>query len=126
MSMRSDLGKVRGLGSAKSGTQHFIHQRMSAAALLLLSIFLVASLLRHVGSDYVTMTEWLRQPLVAVLMAALVMVIFWHARLGLQVVIEDYVHDHGNKIAALLLVKFLAALGGLFGLFCILKIAFGA
>ncbi len=126
MSMRSDLGKVRGLGSAKSGTQHFIHQRMTAVALLLLSVFLVASLLRHVGADYVTMTEWLRQPLVAVLMSALVVVMFWHAKLGLQTVIEDYIHDHANKIVALLAVRFLAVLGGLFGLFCILKIAFGA
>ncbi len=126
MSMRSDLGKVRGLGSAKSGTKHFIHQRMTAVALLLLSVFLVASLLRHVGADYSTMTEWLRQPLVAVLMSALVFVICWHAKLGLEVVLEDYVHDHSNKIAALLAVKFLSVLAGLFGLFCILKIAFGA
>ncbi len=126
MSMRSDLGKVRGLGSAKSGTKHFIHQRMTAVALLLLSVFLLASLLRHVGADYVTMTEWLRQPLVAVLMSALVMVICWHAKLGLEVVIEDYVHEHSSKIAALLCVKFLSVLAGLFGLFCILKIAFGA
>lgn len=126
MSMRSDLGKVRGLGSAKSGTKHFIHQRMTAVALLLLSVFLVASLLRHVGADYITMTEWLRQPLVAVLMSALVIVICWHAKLGLEVVIEDYVHDHSSKIAALLSVKFLSVLAGLFGLFCILKIAFGA
>jgi succinate dehydrogenase / fumarate reductase, membrane anchor subunit len=126
MSMRSDLGKVRGLGSAKSGTGHFIQQRMTALALLLLSIFLVASLLRHVGADYVTMSEWLRQPLVAVLISALVIVVFWHAQLGLQVVIEDYVHDHGNRIAALVAVKFIAVLGILFGLFCVLKIAFGA
>jgi succinate dehydrogenase / fumarate reductase, membrane anchor subunit len=126
MAMRSDLGKVRGLGSAKSGTQHFIQQRITAVALLLLSIFLLASLLRHVGGDYITMTEWLRQPLVAVLMSALVIVMVWHAKLGLQTVIEDYVHDHGNKIAAILSVKFLSVLGGLFGLFCILKIAFGA
>jgi succinate dehydrogenase / fumarate reductase, membrane anchor subunit len=126
MAMRSDLGKVRGLGSAKSGTKHFIHQRMTAVALLLLSVFLLASLLRNVGADYVTMTEWLRQPLVAVLMSALVIVMCWHGKLGLEVVIEDYVHEHGNKIAALLAVKFMSVLGGLFGLFCILKIAFGA
>jgi succinate dehydrogenase / fumarate reductase, membrane anchor subunit len=126
MVMRSDLGRVRGLGSAKSGTSHFIHQRMTAVALLLLSVFLLASLLRNVGADYVTMTEWLRQPLVAVLMGALVIVMCWHGRLGLQVVIEDYVHEPSSKIASLLAVKFLSVLGGLFGLFCILKIAFGA
>ena len=124
--MRSDLGKVRGLGAAKGGTHHFIMQRMSAVALLLLSVFLIASLLRHVASDYATVTEWIKQPLVAVLMAGFVIALFYHARLGLQVVIEDYVHDHSNKIALLLFVTFASLLGMLFGLFCILKIAFGA
>jgi succinate dehydrogenase / fumarate reductase, membrane anchor subunit len=124
--MRSDLGKVRGLGAAKGGTHHFIMQRMSAVALLLLTVFVMASLLRHVAADYATMSEWIKQPLVAVLMSGFVIALFYHARLGLQVVIEDYVHDHGNKVALLLLVTFASLLATLFGLFCILKIAFGA
>jgi succinate dehydrogenase / fumarate reductase, membrane anchor subunit len=124
--MRSDLGKVRGLGAARHGTGHFIRQRASAVALLLLGVFLIASLLRHVASDYATMTTWLKQPLVATLMAAFVIAIFYHARLGLQVVIEDYIHDHGNKLALLLLNSFTCGLATLFGLISILRIAFGA
>lgn len=124
--MRSELGKVRGLGSAKGGTHHFIMQRASAVALLLLGVFLIASLLRHVASDYATVTQWLRQPLVAVLVAAFILTLFYHARLGLQVVIEDYVHSHGNRIALLLLVSFACALAALYGLLSLARIALGA
>lgn len=125
MALRSELGKVRGLGAAGAGTSHFIVQRATAIGLLLLVTFLWASLLGHVGSDYATMIAWLRQPLVAVIVGAFVLVAALHIRLGLRTVIEDYVHDTGSKLACLLLAGAFTWLGAGFGLLCVLKIALG-
>ena len=125
MALRSDLGKVRGLGLAKSGTHHFITQRLTALALVLLVTFMVASLLSHVAGDSSTVTAWLRQPLVALVVGLFVITAFIHLRLGLQTVIEDYVLTTGSKLAALVAVNFCAVLGGGFGLLCVLKIALG-
>ncbi len=123
MAMRSDLGKVRGLGSAKSGTHHWWMQRITAVGMLLLGLFVVASLAQGVARDHVTMTTWLAQPWVAVLMALAVVNTFYHVRLGLQVLIEDYVTDHGNKYAALIALSFFCILGAALGVFSILRVA---
>lgn len=126
MSLRTELGKVRGLGAAKAGTHHWWLQRATAIALIPLAVWLIASLVSHVAGGHAVVTAWIGNPLVAVLLLLFVVAMFYHARLGLQVVIEDYVHDHGMKLAALLAVSFLAIAGGVAGVFAILKIAFGA
>jgi succinate dehydrogenase / fumarate reductase, membrane anchor subunit len=123
MGMRSNLGQVRGLGSAKSGTHHWWMQRMTAVAMLLLGLFLVASLAQGVANSHIVFTAWLAQPWVAVLMALFVINLFYHIRLGLQVLIEDYVHDHGNKYAAIIALTFFCITGAALGVFAILKIA---
>jgi succinate dehydrogenase / fumarate reductase, membrane anchor subunit len=121
--MRSDIGTVRGLGAAKSGTHHWWMQRMTAVGMLLLGIFVVASLAQGVAGTHAAFVAWLAQPWVAVLMGLFVVTLFYHVRLGLQVFIEDYVHDHGNKYAALIALTFFCVLGAAMGLFAILKIA---
>lgn len=121
----TEIGRVRGLGAAKSGTHHWWLQRLTAISNLLLVIWLIVSLLRLPNYDYVTVTTWLKQPLAAVPMLLLVVSVFWHLRLGLQVLIEDYVHDAGAKIAALVALNFFAVAGGLVGVLSILKIMLG-
>lgn len=124
MSLRTPLGRVRGLGSAKDGTHHFWVQRVTAIALIPLSVWLVASLVALVGADYSVAREWVASPLVAVLLILFIATGLYHFKLGLQVVIEDYVHHHGLKIAALLANTFFAVLVGAYCAFAVLKIAF--
>lgn len=124
MSLRTPLGKVRGLGSAKDGTHHWWMQRVTAVALIPLSVWFVASLIGLVGADYETARAWLQQPLVAVLMILFIAVALYHLKLGLQVVIEDYVHSEGRKIAALMITSFACVLIGAATIFALLQIAF--
>ncbi len=125
MSLRSPLGTARGLGSAKSGTGHWMVQRITAIALVPLGIWFVIGLIAHIGAPYAEMRAWIASPVSAVLMVALLIMMFHHAQLGLQVVIEDYIHAHFPKVAALLVVKGAALFLGLLGVFSVLKIAFG-
>lgn len=125
MSLKTPLGRVRGLGSAKSGTHHWWLQRLTAIAMLLLMIWFVVSMLTIAGAGYDEAIVWVRQPLVSILFLVLIGTAFYHMRLGIQVVIEDYV-DGGLKIGALVLLNFGAALLGAACLFSVLKIAFGA
>lgn len=113
MSFKSPLGRARGLGSAKSGTGHWAAQRLSAMALVPLVLWFVWSLLCQAGADHAGFTAWLGQPHVAVLMSAFTLALFYHAQLGLQVVIEDYVHQEFAKLGALVVVKLGAALAAL-------------
>jgi succinate dehydrogenase / fumarate reductase, membrane anchor subunit len=126
MAMKSDLGKVRGLGAAKTGTQHWWQQRVTAVANVLLGLWLVASLAAGAASDHATVQAWIGQPLTAVLLSLLVISLFYHIRLGLQVVIEDYVHDHGAKLLAMVGLTFFTVLAAAMALFSILKIALTA
>lgn len=123
--LRSPLGRVRGLGSAKEGVSHWWAQRVTSVALVPLVLWFVVSLIGLIGADHGAFTSWVRQPLNAVLMTALLLAGFHHLQLGLQVVIEDYVHNEGARIAAILAVKFAVVLFGLGGIFSVLKIAFG-
>jgi succinate dehydrogenase / fumarate reductase membrane anchor subunit len=123
--MRTPLGRVLGLGSAKEGVEHWWAQRLTAIALVPLSLWLVASVISLAGADYVTFTTWVASPLVAVLLILLVIATFYHAWLGVQVVVEDYVHNEAVKLAALVIVRFLAFALGLAAVFAVLRIALG-
>lgn len=123
--MRTALGKVRGLGSAKSGVHHWWAQRLTAIALLPLMVWFVASLVSLVGADHRTVVEWIANPLTSALLVALVIAVFYHLRLGLQVVIEDYLHG-GTRMVLLVFVNFASILLGLMAIIAVLKIAFGS
>ena len=118
------LGRVHGLGSAKHGGKHWLDQRLTAVGNLLLTTWLVLSLLWLPNFDYETVAAWLAQPSVAVPMILMLVNIFWHVRLGLQVLIEDYVHDDGNPFAALTLLNFYVIGAAAFGIFMVAKHAF--
>jgi succinate dehydrogenase / fumarate reductase, membrane anchor subunit len=125
MTMRSDLGKVRGLGAAHDGTSHFWMQRVTAIANLPLVIYLVYFITAHVGHPRVDVVASLKNPFCAIALALGVISIFWHMKLGLQMVIEDYVHSPVLKIVALLANSFYAfGLAGL-ALYAILKMNLG-
>ena len=121
----TELKKVRGLGSAREGGEHWIGERVSSVALLLLGTWLIASLLLLPSLDYATVREWLRTPLGAVPMALFVITSFCHGLDGLKVVVDDYVHEPGNNFALNTLLLFLAVGGAALALFALGKIAFG-
>lgn len=125
MGTGTGVGRVRGLGSAKSGAHHWWHQRVTAAANILLMTWFVTSLLRLPSFDYEVVHQWLASPFAAVPMALLIISVFYHFRLGLQVFIEDYVHDDALKVGALVLLNFYVIGGAALALFAILKIALG-
>jgi succinate dehydrogenase / fumarate reductase membrane anchor subunit len=125
MSLRSPLGRARGLGSAKSGTQHWWAQRLTAVALVPLIIWFVISMVAATGSDYAGAREFIGSPVSAVLLILLIVATFHHAQLGLQVVIEDYVHTKSVEIALLLAVKGAAIVLAVAAIFAVLSIAFG-
>lgn len=124
--MESAIARVRGLGSAREGGHHWWMERVTSIALFLLYLWLGASLLRLGSLDYGTVREWLADPWAAVPMLLLVYTTFLHLRDGLKVVIEDYVHDEGNRFFALLILNFAAIGAGTLAIFSILRIAFSA
>jgi succinate dehydrogenase / fumarate reductase membrane anchor subunit len=117
------IGRVRGLGSARSGSHHWWLQRVTAAANVLLLLWFVISLLRLPSLDYETVIKWLASPMVAVPMVLLTANVFWHLRLGLQVAIEDYQHDE-TKVGLLILLNFYAVGLAALAIFSILSVAF--
>lgn len=123
MGSGTGIGRVRGLGSAKSGTHHWINQRVTAVGNLLLVLWLIISILQLPALDYVAVTTWLAKSWVAVPMMLMIVSVFYHLRLGLQVVVEDYVHEEGTKFATFLLLNFYAIGGAALGIFAIAKIA---
>lgn len=123
MGTGTGIGRVRGLGSAKSGAHHWWLQRVTAAANILLLLWFVVSVFRLPALDYKTVTDWVRSPLVAVPLILLTINVFWHLRLGLQVVLEDYEKDE-TKILGLIFLNFFAVGGAALAIFSILKIVF--
>jgi len=126
MSLRSPLGRVSGLGSAKDGTGHWWSQRVTAIALVPLTLWFLFSLLTLPGLDYITVKTWLSFPMSAFLMSLLTAVLAYHSYLGTTVVIEDYVHAQGTKLFSLLLLRFLYVLVGGASIFAVLRVAFGS
>ena len=125
MSMRTPLGRVRGLGSARSGTQHFWRQRLTAIANVPLGIGGVILMISLTGRSYPAVRQILASPLVAVLMLLFVLSITVHMKIGMQVIIEDYVHEEKQKLTLLVLNTFYAVAIGLACAFAILKLSFG-
>lgn len=126
MSMRTPLKTARHLGSAKEGTDHFWKQRVTGVANVFLGLFLVWLLVSLVGADHATVKAKLANPPIALGMLALVVSGSLHMRLGMQTIIEDYVHGEGAKVVCLMLNTFFAAFVALSSVFAILKISFGA
>jgi succinate dehydrogenase / fumarate reductase, membrane anchor subunit len=122
MGTGTEIGRVRGLGSAKHGAGHWWLQRVTAFGNLFLILWLIVSLVRLPSLDYAVVHDWLQSPLSAVPMVLIVMNTFWHFKMGLQVVIEDYVHGAGRIVAIALLHIWTFGTGGL-ALFSILKVA---
>jgi succinate dehydrogenase membrane anchor subunit len=126
MSLRSPLGRVQGLGSAKDGTGHWWAQRVSAVALIPLTLWFMFSLLSLPELDYATVRTWLSYPLSGLLAVLLVGALAYHSYLGTIVVVEDYVPAAGVRIFALMLLRFLYVLVGGACIFAILRVAFGS
>ncbi|MFC4351769.1 succinate dehydrogenase, hydrophobic membrane anchor protein [Fodinicurvata halophila] len=124
MNLRSPLSRVRYLGSAKDGTQHWWAQRLSALALIPLSIWFVASVLSLIGASHQNFALWAGGPFTASLLILLILATFYHAWLGLQVVVEDYVHSSGLKLALLLLIKAACILLATIGVISVLILLF--
>jgi succinate dehydrogenase / fumarate reductase membrane anchor subunit len=125
MSLRSPLKNALGLGSARQGAHHFVVQRLTAVALLLLGGWFVWTVLALLHLDHAGAHALVAQPWNAILLLAFVVAVFWHAQLGLQVVIEDYVHARGSQLALQVAVKFLCFLGAAASVLAILRIALG-
>jgi succinate dehydrogenase / fumarate reductase membrane anchor subunit len=125
MSLRSPLGRVLGLGSAKDGTAHWWGQRVTAVALLPLTLWFVVSLLTLSGLDYETVRTWASVPVTGFLALLLVAVLTYHSYLGTIVIIEDYVTSSGMKVLSLMVLRFLYVLAGGAAIFAILRIVFG-
>lgn len=123
--LRSPVARVRGLGSAKSGTMHWWHQRVSAVALILLTSWFAVSLILNAPADQVHVRAWVSSPVTMVMLITTILFGLWHAVLGMQVVIEDYVHSEGMKIGLILLIKCGAAVLAVATVVALFRMAFG-
>ncbi|MEM8628271.1 MAG: succinate dehydrogenase, hydrophobic membrane anchor protein [Pseudomonadota bacterium] len=125
-SMRTPLARVRGLGSAREGAEHFWMQRVTAVANLVLVIFLLGLIVSLLGQDYASARAAIGQPLIAIPLLLLIISGAYHMRLGMQVVVEDYVRAEGTKLILLMLNTFFAIAIAVASIFSILKLSFGA
>jgi succinate dehydrogenase / fumarate reductase membrane anchor subunit len=125
MSLRSPIGRVLGLGAAREGVSHWWSQRVTSVALLLLGLWFVSALLRMPTFSYEFVVAWIAVPLNAVLLLLLAGTLIYHSLLGVQVVVEDYVHHHGLKVATMMLLTFAHVAVAALAIFAVLRIAFG-
>jgi succinate dehydrogenase / fumarate reductase membrane anchor subunit len=125
MSMRTPLSRVRGLGSAKSGTEHWWLQRVTAIANIPLVLFMLVFVVMHLGASRAELVASVHHPIIAILLAAAFVSVLWHMRLGMQVIIEDYVHMPAFKLTALLFNTFFTLLLGVAALYAIITMALG-
>ena len=125
MDMRSPLARARGLGSAKDGVAHWWAQRVTAVALVPLTLWFVVSVVSLVGADYAAYKAWVGMPGNLVLLVLLIVTLFHHTQLGLQVVIEDYVHGETAKVVSLMVIKFTVVLLGASCVLAVLRVSFG-
>ena len=123
--LRTPLSRVKGLGSAKEGTGHFWHQRLTALLLIPLVLWLGFSL-AALPVDHATLSEWIALPLVTVALVLLIIAVFYHAKLGLQVVIEDYISSHARRTVLLLMSSLACLAFGAVGVISVLRISFGS
>ncbi|HEV8029480.1 MAG TPA: succinate dehydrogenase, hydrophobic membrane anchor protein [Stellaceae bacterium] len=124
--MRSSLGRAIGLGSAKEGVGHWWRQRVSALALVPLTLWFVIAVISMIGADHAAFVAWVKSPMPAVFLILLLVAVFYHTALGLQVVIEDYVHREAMRLAALLLMRLLCILFAVRGILAVLTMALRA
>ena len=125
MSKGTEIGEVRGLGSAHHGAGHWVLMQYTSAGSLLTCAYLVISFLLLPDLAYATVTGWLQGLGPSFALGLLIVAVFWHARLGLQVLVEDYVHVSGNRFAAMLVINLAAFAGAAFGLLCLIRIGLG-
>jgi len=125
MSLRSPLGRALGHGSAKSGSSHWYAQRVTAVALALLGLWFVVSLACLGNASYETIVAWLRSPASSIMSVLFVLVAAWHAVIGLQVVVEDYVAGANRRAGVMIAIKFAMAAAAVTGVLAVLRIAFG-
>lgn len=125
MALRTPIKRAVGLGAAKAGVKHWWMQRLTAVAMVPLVIWFAFAVASLAGADYAHVQAWIARPLVAGLLVLLIGTLFFHAQLGLQVVIEDYVHAKAAQLALLIAIKFVAILLAVVGILAVLRIALG-
>jgi succinate dehydrogenase / fumarate reductase, membrane anchor subunit len=123
--LRTPLSRARGLGSAKQGVHHWWAQRITAVALIPLVTWFAISLIMMSGADYAVVRAWIGSPVVMVLLTLTIVIGLHHGQLGMQEVVEDYVHSEGLKLALIVLLRFTAVFFGLAAIVAILRIGFG-
>jgi succinate dehydrogenase / fumarate reductase membrane anchor subunit len=123
--LRTPLSRARGLGSARSGIHHWWAQRITAVALIPLVVWFAISLIMMSGADYFVVRAWIGSPVVVVLLILTITIGLHHGQLGMQEVVEDYVHGEGMKLALIILLRFIAVFFGLAAIVAILRIGFG-
>ena len=126
MTPRTPLARIRGLGSAKEGVRNWWMQRLTAVALVPLSLWFVVSILSMVGADHATVSQWIGSPLVTVLLILCIVALFYHAQLGMQEIIEDYVHTEWLKVTSGIVLKFAAILLAIVCAVAVLKVSLGS
>lgn len=126
MTPRTAVARIRGLGSAKAGVRNWWMQRLTAVALVPLSLWCVVSILSMVGADHATVSQWIGSPLVTVLLILFIVALFYHAQLGMQEIIEDYVHTEWLKVTSGIVLKFAAILLGIVCAVAVLKVSLGS
>ncbi len=122
--LSTPLSRVKGLGSAKEGTGHFWHQRLTALILIPLVLWFAFGI-AAMPVDHATLTGWIQQPAVAIALILLILATFYHAQLGIQIVIEDYVSTHSTRTVSIIIVNFLCLLFAVIGVVAVLKITLG-